>query len=95
MSHHNWMTIIVAYGYTGKVCLGIDSSRLGFAPPTMKGYSPVPLGITVSSSSGQTHVIEITWDTGIREQVKRTKPVTMMTGTVINVLIIGIPIKVL
>lgn len=50
----------MTYGYTGNVCLGIDSSRLGFAPLTIKRYSLGPLGVTVSLSSGQTFVMVIT-----------------------------------
>ena len=50
----------MTYGYTGNVCLGIDSSRLGFAPLTIERYSLGPLGVTVSLSSGQTLVIMIT-----------------------------------
>jgi hypothetical protein len=44
----NWVSITAAYRFMEKYDKGLDSSGLGFAPPTMERYSLGPLGVTVS-----------------------------------------------
>jgi hypothetical protein len=39
---------MAAYGFTEKYDKELDSSKLGFAPPTMERYSSGSLGVMVS-----------------------------------------------
>ena len=54
------MAITAAYGFMEKCVKGLDSSRLGFTPPTMERYSRALPVLRYPSSSGQTHCDLIT-----------------------------------
>jgi len=54
------VAITAAYGFMGKYDKGLDSSRLGFAPPTMERYLWALSVLRYPSSSGQTHCDLIT-----------------------------------
>ena len=54
------MAITAAYGFMEKCVKGLDSSRLGFAPPTMERYSRALSVLRYPLSSGQTHCDLIT-----------------------------------
>ena len=71
-----WVAITAAYGFMEKCVKGLDSSRLGFAPPTMERYSRALSVLRYPSSSGQTQVWFDHRDAGTRIREKRTKPVT-------------------
>jgi hypothetical protein len=49
-----WVAITAAYGFMGKYVKRFDSSRLGFAPPTMERYLWALSVLRYPSSSGQT-----------------------------------------
>jgi hypothetical protein len=49
-----WVAITAAYGFMEKYVKGLDSSRLGFAPPTMERYLWALSVLRYPSSSGQT-----------------------------------------
>jgi hypothetical protein len=48
------VAITAAYEFMEKYVKGLDSSRLGFTPPTMERYSWALLVLRYPSSSGQT-----------------------------------------
>ena len=54
------MAITAAYGFMRKYVKGLDSSRLGFAPPTVERYSRALSVLRYPSSSGQTQCDLIT-----------------------------------
>jgi len=54
------VAITAAYGFMGKYDKGLDSSRLGFTPPTMERYSRALSVLRYPSSSGQTQCDLIT-----------------------------------
>ena len=72
------MAITAAYGFMRKYVKGLDSSRLGFAPPTMERYLWALLVLRYPSSSGQTLCDLITGklEHGTRKENKTGNEVT-------------------
>ena len=91
MSLHKWISIKVTHGYIGNVCLGSNSSRLGFASLTITEILFRPT---------QCYSVIIFWsdtfdyDHEIPEHRhdKENETITRITGIVIEELITGIMI---
>jgi hypothetical protein len=82
------VAITAAYGFMEKCVKGLDSSRLGFAPPTMERYLWALSVLRYPPSSGQTHCDLITRmpEHGTRKENNTSNEVT---GIVDKLLIHG------
>jgi hypothetical protein len=79
------VAITAAYGFMEKCAKGLDSSRLGFTPPTMERYSQALSVLRYPSSSGQTQCDLITRmpEHGTRKENNTGKEVTGIVDKVL------------